>query len=122
MIAPDLARLQTSLDKQNVQLVLLSYGDPGSNQKQANEHGLKYPILLPKDKDRQNPSSIKVRRSVPGGRNRPSSAAFGQRSRPGSGIGHPIIHSPDGKFRTAESAKSCTVSDPSRKVVSSAMA
>ena len=55
MIAPELARLQTSLDKQNVQLVLLSYGDPGSNQKQAKEHGLKCPILLPKDKDRPKP-------------------------------------------------------------------
>ena len=48
-IAPELARLEASLEKQNVQLILLGYGDPESNRKQASEHGLKCPILLPKD-------------------------------------------------------------------------
>ena len=55
LIAPDLARLQPSLDKQNVRLVLLSYGDSESNRKQAREHGLNCPILLPKDADRPKP-------------------------------------------------------------------
>lgn len=54
-IAPELARLQGSLEKQNVQLMLLSYGDPGSNRKQASEHGLKCPILLSKNDDRPKP-------------------------------------------------------------------
>jgi peroxiredoxin len=54
-IAPELARLQGSLEKQNVQLILLSYGDLGSNRKQASAHGLKCPILLPKDDERPQP-------------------------------------------------------------------
>ena len=48
-IAPELARLQDSLEKQNVQLILLGHGDPESNRKLASKHGLKCPILLPKD-------------------------------------------------------------------------
>jgi peroxiredoxin len=55
LIAPDLVRLQTGLEKQNVQLVLLSYGDPDSNRKQAKEHGLNCLILLPKEADRPKP-------------------------------------------------------------------
>ena len=55
LIAPELARLQNSLEKQNVQLMLLSEGDPGSNRKQAREHGLNCPILLPKDAERPKP-------------------------------------------------------------------
>ena len=55
LIAPELARLQTSLERQNVQLMLLSYGDPGANRKQASEHSLKCPILLPKDNERPKP-------------------------------------------------------------------
>lgn len=54
-IAPELARLQCSLEKQNVQLILLSYGDPGTNRKKASEHGLQCPILLPKDVERPQP-------------------------------------------------------------------
>jgi peroxiredoxin len=48
-IAADLARLETSFEKQNVQLVLLAYGEVRSNQEQAAEHGLKCPILLMKN-------------------------------------------------------------------------
>jgi peroxiredoxin len=55
LIAPELARLNSSLDKQNVQLLMLSYGDPDSNRKQASEHGLKCPILFPKDDERPKP-------------------------------------------------------------------
>jgi peroxiredoxin len=55
LIAPDLAKFQSSLEKQNVQLLLLSYGDADSNRKQANEHGLKCPILLPKENKRPKP-------------------------------------------------------------------
>ena len=54
-IAPDLARLQSSLEKQNVQLMLLSYGDPDSNEKEARQHGLQCPILLPPDTERPKP-------------------------------------------------------------------
>jgi peroxiredoxin len=55
LIAPELARLHSTLDEQNVQLLLLSYGDAASNRKQANEHGLKCPILLPKGNERPKP-------------------------------------------------------------------
>ena len=55
LIAPELARLQTSLERQNVRLMLLSDGDPGANRKQASEHGLKCSILLPKDNERPKP-------------------------------------------------------------------
>jgi peroxiredoxin len=48
-IAAELGRLETSFEKQNVQLVLLAYGEARSNQEQAAEHGLKCPILLMKD-------------------------------------------------------------------------
>ena len=55
LIAPELAQLHGALDKQNIQLLLLSYGDAASNQKQAKEHGLKCPILLPKNNERPKP-------------------------------------------------------------------
>ena len=54
-IAPGLARLHSSLEKQDVRLVLLSYGDVGSNRMQAREHGLKCPILLPEEAQRPKP-------------------------------------------------------------------
>jgi len=54
-IAPELARLQASLEKQKVRSVLLSYGEPGSNRTQAAEHGLKCTILLSKDSERPRP-------------------------------------------------------------------
>lgn len=55
LIAPDLARVQDSLRQQNVQLILLSYGDRDTNKKEAAQHGLKCPILLPDDADRPKP-------------------------------------------------------------------
>lgn len=45
-IAPPLARLQTDLLKNKVQLVLLADGEARANQEAAAEHGLKCPILL----------------------------------------------------------------------------
>src|SRR6266699_906582 len=48
-IAPDLAALETGLEKANVALVLLAYGDAASNQKQVYEYALKFPLLLMKD-------------------------------------------------------------------------
>ena len=54
-IAPELARLQDSLEKQNVQLLLLGYGDRESNRKLASKHGLKCPILLSKDDQTPKP-------------------------------------------------------------------
>jgi peroxiredoxin len=48
-IAPELARLETSFEKRNVQLALLAHGDAASNRDQAAEHGLKSPILLLQD-------------------------------------------------------------------------
>jgi peroxiredoxin len=54
-IAAELGRLETSFEKQNVQLVLLAYGDARSNQEQAAEHGLKCPILLMKDGEKPAP-------------------------------------------------------------------
>jgi peroxiredoxin len=54
-IADELARLETSFEKRNVQLVLLAYGDARSNQEQAAEHGLKCPILLMKDEEKAAP-------------------------------------------------------------------
>jgi peroxiredoxin len=48
-IAPDLARLEASFNKQNIQLVLLAYGDAQSNREHAAEHGLECPILLLRD-------------------------------------------------------------------------
>jgi peroxiredoxin len=55
LIAPDLARLETSLQERKVQLVLLAYGDAASNQKGAAEHGLMCPILLMKDEATPEP-------------------------------------------------------------------
>jgi len=54
-IAAELGRLETSFEKQNVQLVLLAYGDSRSNQEQAAEHGLKCPMLLMKDGEKAAP-------------------------------------------------------------------
>jgi peroxiredoxin len=54
-IAAELSRLETAFQKQNVQLVLLTYGDAKSNQEQAAEHGLKCPILLMKEEEKAAP-------------------------------------------------------------------
>jgi peroxiredoxin len=54
-IAAELGRLETSFEKQDVQLVLLAYGDARSNQEHAAEHGLKCPILLLKDEEKAAP-------------------------------------------------------------------
>ena len=54
-IAAELGRLETSFEKQNVQLVLLAYGEARSNQEHAAEHGLKCPILLMKDEEKAAP-------------------------------------------------------------------
>src|SRR6266568_4618783 len=56
-IAPDLAALETGLEKANVALVLLAYGDAASNQKQAAEHGMKSRLLLMKDDRSPEPFS-----------------------------------------------------------------
>ena len=56
-IAPDLAALETGLEKANVALVLLAYGDLASNQKQAYEYALKFPLLLMKDDETPGPFS-----------------------------------------------------------------
>lgn len=45
-IADDLAHLETDLQKQNAQIVLLASGDEPSNREQADRHGLKSIILL----------------------------------------------------------------------------
>jgi peroxiredoxin len=49
LAAPDLARAQSRLDQNGIQLLLLAYGDLASNRKLAEEHGLKCPILLYKE-------------------------------------------------------------------------
>ena len=54
-IAPELARLETSFEKRNVQLALLAYGDAESNRAQAAAHGLKSPILLLQDHEKPAP-------------------------------------------------------------------
>jgi peroxiredoxin len=54
-IAAELGRLEPRFEKQDVQLVLLSYGEAPSNQKQAAEHGLKCPILLMKEGEKPAP-------------------------------------------------------------------
>jgi peroxiredoxin len=54
-IAAELGRLETSFEKQNVQLVLLTYGEARSNQELAAEHGLKCPILLMKEEEKSAP-------------------------------------------------------------------
>jgi len=51
MIAPDLARLYPDLRKQGVELVLLAHGEADANVKFAEEHGLRCPILLLKDRE-----------------------------------------------------------------------
>lgn len=55
LIAPDLSRLDASLQQRNVQLVLLSYGDVASNRAQAAEYDLRCPILLMKDDETVTP-------------------------------------------------------------------
>src|SRR5437016_4509988 len=54
-IAPELARLETSFEKQNVRLALLAHGDSESNRQRAAEHGLKGPVLLTKDEKTPEP-------------------------------------------------------------------
>jgi peroxiredoxin len=54
-IAGELARLETSFRKHNVQLLLLAYGEAKANQEQAAEHGLKCPILLMKEQEKPAP-------------------------------------------------------------------
>ena len=49
LIAPDLARLQDELKKNNTELVLSSYGDADSNRRLVEEHGLECPVLLQED-------------------------------------------------------------------------
>jgi peroxiredoxin len=46
LIAPDLAKLQTDLQKRNVQLVFVSSSDAEANRKLAEEHGLECPVML----------------------------------------------------------------------------
>ncbi len=55
LIAPDLARLQSDFEKQNLQLLLLAHDDAKSNRKLAAEHGLKCPILPLKDRQPPEP-------------------------------------------------------------------
>jgi peroxiredoxin len=49
LVAPDLARVQSRLERQNIQILLLAYDDAEENRKLAKEHGLTCPILLYKD-------------------------------------------------------------------------
>ena len=49
LLAPELAGLDTVFQEQNLQLLLLAYGDPESNRKLAVEHGLRCQILLLND-------------------------------------------------------------------------
>ena len=49
LLAPEVVPLLPALEKQNIQLVLLAYGDAKSNREQAAEDGLKCPILLIRD-------------------------------------------------------------------------
>jgi len=46
MLAADLARMHSQLQKKNTEVVLVSYGDAESNRKLAAEHGLNCTILL----------------------------------------------------------------------------
>ena len=46
LIAPDLARVQEQLDREQIQVLLLAYEEADENRKLADEHGLKCPILL----------------------------------------------------------------------------
>jgi peroxiredoxin len=54
-IAGELARLETSFQKHDAQLLLLAYGEAKANQEQAAEHGLKCPILLMKEQEKPAP-------------------------------------------------------------------
>jgi len=54
-IARELGHLDTSLQERNVQLVLLTYGDSGSNQEQVSEYELKCPVLLINDENMPAP-------------------------------------------------------------------
>jgi peroxiredoxin len=54
-IAPELARLETGFERQNIQLLLLAHGEAQSNQAGAAEHGLKCPILLIKGQEKAGP-------------------------------------------------------------------
>src|SRR5438128_10759689 len=49
MSAPDLVEMQSALEANHTQLVLVSYGDAEANRKLAAEHGLNCTILLLKD-------------------------------------------------------------------------
>ena len=46
LIAPDLAKLQVDLQKQNVQMLFISHGSAENNQVLALDYGLECPILL----------------------------------------------------------------------------
>jgi peroxiredoxin len=54
-IAAELARLEPSFEKGNVQLLLLAYGEAEANRKYAAEHGLKCPILLLREGEKPKP-------------------------------------------------------------------
>src|SRR5438094_2226251 len=49
MSAPELVQMQSALEENHTQLVLVSYGNAEANRKLAPEHGLNYSILLLKD-------------------------------------------------------------------------
>src|SRR5439155_1416479 len=49
MSAPELVQMQSALEENHTQLVLVSYGNAEANQKLAAEHGLNCTILLLKD-------------------------------------------------------------------------
>lgn len=54
-IAEGLARLESSFEKHNVQLLLLEQGEATANQEGAAEPGLKSPILLIKEREEGGP-------------------------------------------------------------------
>jgi len=54
-IAPELARLEASLEEKNVRLVLLAKGDAQFNRQGAAAHGLKCRILLLQDREKPRP-------------------------------------------------------------------
>jgi peroxiredoxin len=54
-IAAQLAGLESSFEKHNVQLALLARSEARSNQEQVAEHGLKCPILLMNDQEKAGP-------------------------------------------------------------------
>ena len=55
MLAPDLASLQPDFEKRGVQLLLLAQGDVEANRKLAEDHGLRCPVLLLKDRETPEP-------------------------------------------------------------------